>query len=145
MATTRYNPDDWQITWNGILFQGVAKGTFLKVTRNAESAKMEAGGYGDVVVTGGTDRTGKLEVTLQRESPTNDLLSAALAAFEARPRVRGAGQGAFLARNVGSRSLARAAVGVIEKTPDMEGADASSSVTWTILLDDVTIFHGGAL
>ncbi len=143
--TARYNPDDWNVSWNNILFQGFAKDTFLKVTRNAESSSMEAGAHGDVVITGGTDRTGKVEVTLQRESPTNALLSAALAAFEKRPRVRGAGTGAFLARNVGSTSLAKAAVGVIEKAPDMEGAQKNGTVTWTILLNDVTIFNGSAL
>ena len=145
MATRTYAPTDWQLTWNNILFQGFAKGTKFKVTRNTESAAMEAGCDGDVVITAKTDRTGKLEVTLQRESPTNDLLSRAHAAFEARPRVRGAGVGAFTARNIHSTSKATASKGVIEKSPDMEAADTNSSVTWTILLDDVTIFNGGAL
>lgn len=145
MTTTTYAPTDWQISALDVLVQGFAKGTFLKVTRNAESAAMEAGAHGDVVITAKTDRTGKVELTLQRESPTNDLLSAKLAAFEARPRVRGAGKGSFLARNINSTSKAQAANCVIEKAPDMEGADANSTVTWTFLLDDVTIFNGGAL
>ena len=74
-VTKSYNPDDWQVVFNNILIAGYAKGTFLKVTRNAESAAMEAGGHGDVVIVGKTDRTGKVEFTLQRESPVNALLS----------------------------------------------------------------------
>lgn len=144
-STTSYNPDDWVVAWNSILFQGYAKDTFLKVTRNAESASMEAGAHGDVVITGGTDRTGKVEITLQRESPTNALLSAALKAFEKRPRTRRAGVGKFLARNLNSRlTVAEAVNGVIEKWPDMEGAQKNSTITWVILLDDVTMFNDGA-
>jgi len=143
--THSYNPDDWSVVWNNILIQGYAKDTFLKVTREAESASMDAGGHGDVVIVGGTDRRGKVEFTLQRESPTNALLSAALAAFEKRPRVRGAGVGKFLARNLNSRlTRAEAVNGVIEKWPEMEGATKNSPITWVILLDDVTMFNDGA-
>lgn len=145
-VTKSYNPDDWQVVFNNILIAGYAKGTFLKVTRNAESAAMEAGGHGDVVIVGKTDRTGKVEFTLQRESPVNALLSAQLAAFEARPRVRGAGRGPFLAKNLNSpATLATAANAVIEKVPDMEGADNNSPIVWTLLLDDATMFNAGAV
>lgn len=146
MTTRSYSPADWQITILGILAnQGIAKGTFLKITRNTESAKMEVGAGGDVVVTAMLDRSGKLELTLQRESAINRRLSTALVAFEARPRVVGAGIGTVLVKNT-NQPLTRAGapVGVIEKWPDMEGADAGSTCAWSILLDDVTMFHDGA-
>jgi hypothetical protein len=147
MAQTRsYNPADWVITWNGILFQAFAKDSKIKVTLNAELASMEAGCDGDVVIVGSNDRTGKVELTLQAESPTNNLLSAQATAFQQRPRVRGAGQGPFLARNLNNPgTLAQAAIGVIEKWPEMTGAAKNSPVPWSILLDNVTIFFGGAV
>ena len=56
-----------------------------------------------------------------------------------------AGRGAFLARNLNSRAtVAKAVVGVVEKWPDMEGAAKNSSITWVLLLDDVTMFNDGA-
>jgi hypothetical protein len=34
---------------------------------------------------------------------------------------------------------------VIEKVPDMEGADTNSPIVWTLLLDDATMFNAGAV
>jgi hypothetical protein len=147
MPTTKsYNPADWLITWNGILIQGFAKGTKLKVTRNTVSAEMDVGMDGDAVIVGKNDRSGKVEVTLQRESPANALLSAQLTAFEARPRTVGAGIGPFLAKNINSvGTVAAASHGVIEKWPDMEAANTASTCVWSFLLNDVTMFEGGAV
>jgi hypothetical protein len=147
MATTKsYNPLDWQITFAGILIQGFATGTKLKVTREVASVEKTVGQDGDVVFVGKNDRSGKVELTLQRESPTNALLSAKLAAFEARPRTVGAGMGPFLAKNINSiGTIAVAANAVIEKWPDMEAADTASTCVWSLLLDDVTMFEGGAV
>lgn len=139
-----YSPSDWQIVFKGHLVTGFATSTFLKVSRNAESAKMSPGGTGEQVLVRMLDHSGKVEITLQRESQSNDVLSGFLAAFEAGLTV-GAGVGEFIAKNINSTSVAASANAAIEKAPDMEGATDASNVVWSILLDDVTIFNGGAL
>lgn len=141
MATTKYSPSDWMISVFGIPLVGFKDGTFLKVTRNAPSAKMTAGSQGDVVITRVLDKTGKVEITLQRESLSNQKLSAVLALWESG---QVGGTGAFFCKNINSTSAASAAVSVIEKQPDMEAAADPSAIVWTILLDDVTMFNGGA-
>lgn len=146
MATKSYNPLDWQIVAFGYLLnQGIAKGTFFKVSHNEVAAEMEVGAGGDAVIVGKNNRSGKLELTLQRSSPANRLLSTQLAAFQVRPRVPGAGIGPVLVSNVNQPLTKAAATNCcIEKAPDMEGADAASNCVWSILLDDVTMFHDGA-
>jgi hypothetical protein len=146
MTTKSYNPADWQIALFGLnANQGIAKGTFLKVTRNEVSAEMVNGSNGDQVIVGKNNRAGKLELTVMRESPLNRLLSVKLAAFEARPRVPGAGIGPALVRNTNQPlTTAKATNCCIEKPPDMEGADTASNNVWSVLMDDVTMFHDGA-
>lgn len=139
-----YSPSDWKIIVKGHLVTGFATGTFMKVSRTSDSAKLSPGATGNQVLVGLLDRSGEVELTLQRESPSNDILSAMLAAFEARATV-GAGVGEFLAKNINSTSLALSANAAVKKSPDMEAGTDGSNTVWTLLLDDVTIFNGGAI
>lgn len=144
--TRSYSSTDWQLTWNNILIQGFAAEQKFNVTRNSESATMEVGPDGDAVFIAHNDRSGKIEFELQRESPTNALLSAQLVAFEQRPRRAGAGTGAMKIRHTNEPlTSAIATNGVIEKWPDMTAGKKNTTCKWVILLDDVTMFNGGAV
>lgn len=147
MTTTSYSARDWKISAFGIPALAPMDGTFLKVTENNPGAKTSAGANGDVVIVQLNDRTGKAEVTLQRESPTNAQWSAVYQAWRRAktPAERAAAIGPFHAENVNSASLGGATNCVIEKAPDMEGASDNSPCVWVFLLDDVTIFNGGAV
>ena len=147
MTTRSYSPGDWKISAFGIPAVGIKDGTFLKVTENNPGAKMSAGAGGDVVIVQMMDRTGKAEVTLQRESPTNAAWSAIYQAWRvARTAAeRALAIGPFHAENINSASLGGGTNCVIEKAPDMEGASDNSACVWTFLIDDVTIFNGGAV
>lgn len=142
MATTKYSPADWKISAFGFPIGGYKDGTFLKVTRNTESAKMVFGSLGDAVVVQNLVRGGKVELTLMREHPCNALLSARLNLFEAGDVT---GMGPFFAENIAAGTTAAAANCVIEKQPDMEGAQDPSAITWSLLLDDVSMFNGSPL
>ena len=55
------------------------------------------------------------------------------------------GIGEFFAENTISGTTASAENAVIEKQPDLEGAANASTIVWTFLLDDVTIFNGASV
>ena len=144
--TRSYSSTDWPLTWNNILIQGFAAEQKFSVTRNSESASMEIGTDGDAVIVAHNDRSGKIEFELQRESPTNALLSTQLAAFEQRPRRPGAGTGSMKVRHINEPATSAIATnGVIEKWPDMTAGKKNTTCKWVILLDDVTMFNGGAV
>ena len=144
--TRSYSSTDWVLTWNGILIQGFAGDEKFKVTRSADSASLEIGPDGDAVIVAHNDRSGEVEVTLQRESPTNALLSAQLVAFEARPRVQGSGIGTLKVRHTNEPATSALAVnGTIKKWPDMTAGKTTKPCVWVFLLADVSMFHGGAV
>lgn len=141
MSTTKeYDPKDVKISLIGVpLNAGIADGTFVKVTRNAVAATMTVGAGGDVVITRSHDHTGKAEVTVQRASQVNALLSAMAAAWEAGT----GGRGAFFVRDLNGASLCVAPNAVIEKPADFERGKEHGNITWSILLDDVEIIEAG--
>ena len=140
--TRSHSSTDWVITWNGILFQGFANDDKFEVTRNHESAQMDEGPDGDVVIIRNNKRSGKLKCVLQAESPTNALLSAQIVKFEDGT----GGTGPMLIRNTNQPATkAKSAVGVIEKWPDMKGGAKNGPCEYVILLSDVSMFFGGAV
>lgn len=142
MAAAIYDPRFWKITWNKILITGFAPGSFIKVMRSTESATKVVGADGQVTFVMNPDRSGEVELTLRRESPVNTRLSAALNAMER--GLAATGIGPFYAEQTNSSTTARGVTALIAKQPDLEGATDASPIVWRLLVDDISIFNGGA-
>src|SRR4029077_13060282 len=77
-----YDPGRIVIVVNGILIEGIADGTFVKISRMTPSFSSKAGAGGAVIRTKSRDKRGKIELTLLPSSPSNDRLSALVTADE---------------------------------------------------------------
>lgn len=78
---TPYNPDKVELNFGGMFaFSGFAEGTAIEAQRNNPRTNNVVGMKGDVATTLNADKTGTLTVTLLQNSPTNQYLSALVAA-----------------------------------------------------------------
>ena len=71
-----YNPKLVQFVWGGVVLEGVAEGTFIEASRNADNSQRTIGAYGDVSHTKIADKTGTLTVTFLQQSDSNKIFSA---------------------------------------------------------------------
>lgn len=139
-----YDPKREIFVFKGIQARGFAKGTFIEASRTKETFSMESGAGGDVVFVKSADRTGKVKVTLQAESPTNDQWSAIAIADEAGLTVN-AGLGEIMMKNLNSGTVIVGPESRISKIPDLKRADSAGNVEWEFIVADISMFLGGAL
>lgn len=137
-----YDPEFWKLTWNGILIGGFATGSFLKLTRRAESIDLAMGadGFGTFILK--HDRSAQLEFTLRREHPCVALLSAKLTLME-RGGVAALGAiGPLMLEQSFTGSGAEAQWAALMKQPDMEGGTDYSPIAFSLLIENAAMFNG---
>ena len=136
-----YDPKKVVVTFGGVLLQGYASGTFIVVEETEDAFGMEAGAGGDVVRVRNNNETGTITVTLQAESPTNDLLSA-LSKIDRRT---GLGYKPIMVKNLFGTTLANAAEAWVRKSPNAEYATEAGSREWVFDCAKIDVFIGGAV
>lgn len=136
-----YDPGAIVVVYNGIQVQGYASDTFVKVSRDESSFKLKKGADGAGTRSLNRNRAGKIVVTLDQASPTNDLLSAMLVLDEA----TGTGFGEALVKDLNGTSLAQAANAWLDKPAEGEFAAEAKDREWTIYCDDLSVLIGGSL
>jgi len=137
----QYDPKKIVITFGGILIQGFAEGTFVNAERNEDAFEISVGAGGDVTRVRNQNKSGLVTLTLQAESPTNDLLSARHSVDEQ----FGTGAGALFIKDLNGTTLISAESAWIRKYPANEYGDAGSSREWMIECDSLEILAGGSL
>ena len=137
----QYDPKKIVITFGAVLVGGFAEGTFVNAERNEDAYETSVGAAGDVTRVRNRNRTGLVTLTLQSESPTNDLLSALHAADEA----SGTGVGALFIKDLNGTTFIAAESAWIRKYPGNEYADAGGNREWVIECAELEIFAGGSL
>lgn len=137
-----YDPEFWKMTWNGIVIGGFFNGSFLKLARRAESTDLVIGADGAGTFVMKKDRSATLEFTLRREHQTVALLSAKLALLEIGGVTALGGIGPLLIEQVVTNTTASAQYAAITKQPDMEGTTDYSPITFSLLIENASMFNG---
>ena len=134
-----YDPGRITVVFNAVLVQGYADGAFVKAERNNDTYSVSVGAGGDVTRVRSRDKTGQVTLTLQAESPTNDLLSAL---FEADEEF-GISYGSLLIKDLNGTTLCVAEHAWIMKPAPIEYSNDAGTREWVIECADLKIFAGG--
>ena len=138
MAT--YNPSSVALIIAGVIVEGYADGTFIKVKRNKDLYSQKVGAYGDVVKVRSADKSGTLSVTLLATSNTNDFLSALLLADEAASN--GTTEVPLMLKDNNGNTII-AGNGHIKGWPEVDISVDVPNREWTLNMSCLQIFIGG--
>ncbi len=136
-----YDPNQITMVFAGILVTGYAEGTFITAERNEDGYELSVGAGGDVTRVRNNNRSGRVTLTLQAESPSNDLLSAQAILDEA---LLAAGLGVLLVKDLNGTTVLEAEAAWIMKFANMENADTGGNREWIIECAELEMFVGGA-
>jgi hypothetical protein len=139
MGTKTHDPNAIIVVIGPHIMSGPAKGSFVKVSRAEESFKLTVGADGEPTRVRNRNRSGSLEVTLTRSSPTNDFLSALLLLDEQ----LGTGVVPVLVKDLNGATLHSAGEAWVEKPADFEGSDEATHLVWKIAIAKLVMFNGG--
>lgn len=134
-----YDPKDLTVILCGILIQGFAPGTFVKVGMMTDRYTSVAGALGDVTRTRSRDDRGTIEVTLMDDSPSNVALTAMASADE----YTASGVAESQVKHASGGDIAHGQHSWIKKKPEMEYGDKSGQRVWTIEVARMAYFPGG--
>ena len=139
MALFTYDPKQISVVIGGHIVSGYADGTFVKVMRNEDAFTTVIGADGEVTRVKTNNKSGRIEVTIQQSSASNDVFSAYAAADE----LSNSGIVPALVKDLVGRSLATAARVWVVKQPEAEMAKGMSNRTWVFETDELIQFTGG--
>lgn len=113
---------------------GLSEGSFVKVTRDAESFTKKTGADGETTRSKTNNKAGKVEITVDQSSDFNDFLSSLEASGLIVPIavIDGSGTTAVFARQ-----------GWVLKPADLDKGRDSGENTWTLDTGTIDIFIGG--
>lgn len=134
-----YDPDKVSVIVGAQIITGFEKGTFVEFDFDEDHFTKKVGIGGDVTRTKNGNFTGKLKLTLQQASPSNDYLSG-LAALD---RTAGGGVVPFMIRDQNGTTLVSCAASWVQKTARAGFADEDSAREWTLDTAQVAAFVGG--
>jgi len=121
---------------------GLAKGTFIDISRDNDAYADEAGADGEILRGKSNDRRGTATIRLMQSSQTNQVWSALQILDENSPN--GDGIGPFFVKDNSGTTLCAAAEAWITKPPTVTFADTPGEVReWNIRLANLEIFVGG--
>lgn len=134
-----FSADRVVLTFAGVRIQGLADGTFVRITPAAAGFGTKVGSDGLVSRWRSNNPLHAVEITLEQTSSSNDVLSALHNADLAAPN--GAGVGTLSIEDLEGRFKAFAEFAWIEKRPDSEFGRETGTRAWTL----AAVFPAGAL
>jgi len=146
MGTLRnYSPQFVSLSFQGINITGFVDGTFVEAERAEDGFTKKVGAGGDVVRVQSMDRSGKVTITLQAASPSNDLLLA-IARLDELTGI--AGVGALMikdANTLDTEPLAHAESAWIMKIPKVERGKDAAPCVWVFECSNLDLAPSGAV
>lgn len=139
MAAKTYSPKKVSIIVAGVIITGYAEGSFISVERASDTFTKVAGADGEIGRVHSADRSGKIVLTLQQTSESNDVLSALNIADE----LTLTGKFPVAVKDNNGTSLYVAGDAWIMKSANSEYAATMSTREWTIECSDLAAFVGG--
>ncbi len=142
MATVQprtYDPNKVVCTFKGNIITGYGKDSRIEAERNNDLVTVVVGCDGEFARSISRDKSGTIKITLLASSPTNDILSAALALDE----LTGAGAGELLIEDKNGTSLAHAQVAWVKKMVALKKGKEVEENEWTLETGNLDTFVGG--
>ena len=140
MTVETYSPKRVELIIGGVPMRGYADGTFINAERTSDAFTTNVGADGEVSRTHSADKTGKVTLTLQQTSDSNDVLSALQIADETTLL----GQFVILLKDTNGRTLAESPCAWIDKIASSEFSNELSDREWVISCSELIIFVGGS-
>lgn len=137
-----YDPGRIVVSFNGVVIQGFASGTFVKAERDNDSFTKTYGAHGDVARVRSRKRGGKVTITLMGISPSNDVLSGFVQVDE---QVGLGGVGAIQIEDLQGTTLVHGGNAWVTRPANYEAGDDMSTREWVIDCDDLDMMIGGEL
>lgn len=125
MATPTYNPKRVTVNYKGNIITGFESGTMISVSRNQPVFTLKIGSDGEAMRVRSADESGTVTLTLQAQSDSNDILSAALT-LDSSSNSNLNQTGALLIADLNGNTLVSIPDAFITKWPDLSysGDDA---------------------
>lgn len=134
-----YDPKQVHVIVNGRSLTGFADGTFVKVSRDEDTFKLQVGADGEACRTKSNNRSGTYELTLQQSSEGNKILSDIALADE----TSNSGVVAVMVKDGSGNSLHTSESAWVQKPSDAEYGKDAGSRTWVLRTDDLVTYNGG--
>lgn len=140
MAVETYSPKRVELIVAGVPMKGFSDSTFITAERTSEAFATNVGADGEVSRTHSADKTGKITLTLQQTSDSNDFLSGLALSDE----ISLLGQFPVLLKDTNGRTLAESPCAWIEKIANSEFGSDLSDREWSISCSELIMFVGGS-
>lgn len=140
MAAGSYDPKKILLTFGGVPVTGYADGTGIEVERSNPTWSISTGMDDLTAYTKRNDTSGKITITLQQISLTNDVLSG----FMLLDETANGGLFPILVKDILGLSES-SGIGRIEMPPTQGFSNDVSTREWSILCSGLSIFVGGNL
>lgn len=127
LTVRTYDPNQVIVTFMGVPITGFAEGTFVDIKPSGDAFTKSRGADGGIDRTNNNVFDYEVALTLKQTSPSNEVLSAALAA----DRLSNAGTGILVVKDNNGTSLFTAAQAWIRKEPDQPWAEKLGTREWT--------------
>lgn len=139
MAVLTYDPDQISVIVGGQIMSGFGDGTFVSVDRNSDAFTLQMGATGAGTRSKSNNRSGRITVSLQQTSESND----ALQAFATADELSNSGTFPVLVKDNQGRSLYAAEIAWVVKVPTGAYATENSNREWILETDNLEVFTGG--
>lgn len=133
-----YDPARVVVTFKGSIITGYGKDSLVEAERNEDAFSLDVGCDGEFCRSANRNKSGSIKLTLMASSPSNDILSAALAVDE----LSGAGAGEFSIADLNGTSLLNCVAWVKKQTPLKRGKTVAEN-EWTLETGKMLSHVGG--
>jgi hypothetical protein len=134
-----HDPNKIVVTFLGNIITGFAADTFVNIARDEEGWFKTVGANGNVCRARNNNKGGKITLTLQQDSLSNDILSAAAALDEQ----FGTGTGEVMVKDLNGTTLAHAESAWVQKFADAGFGKEVGTREWVIDCGVLEEFIGG--
>ena len=137
----QHDPGFVLVVWKGIEFKGFMDGTYVSAERDTDAYTKAVGATGDAARVRSRNRGGKVTLTLQQTSPTNDLLTAQQKIDE----ISNAATGSLTVKDLLGTTLIFAEVAWIMKSAKVDFGTELQGREWVFDCAELDMGVGGAL
>lgn len=134
-----YLPDEVSVITAGSIITGLADGDSISIERNEDTFTLAVGSQGDTTRTRNANKSGRITLTLQQTSESNEVLQNLLIADEA----NGNGFFPILIRDNSGKDLHVAEEAWIVRQPSAAYGKESGTREWIIETGSLRSFIGG--
>lgn len=137
--TRQYDPAQVIVNVGGRDISGFADGTFVRCARNADAFTLAVGADGESTRAKSNNRSGRITITLQQSSPSNDYLNSLAEADEK----TNSGAVPAMVKDALGTTKANAKKAWVVKRPDGENAKEVQNREWVLETGNLEYDVGG--